>query len=100
MTEPRSEGVVDEEKIRFDISTCHHAYKMLDRAENLWCDDCVIRAIDIVAGQLLQQPKTVTREEYQAIIKEAQDFWIHIHPMEIENIVFQVVTRLGIEVKE
>ena len=44
--------------------------------------------------------KQVMRETYQAIIKEAQDFWTHIHPMEIENIVFQVVTRLGIEVKE
>ena len=53
--------------------------------------------------QLLQQKpqkQVVSQQKYQSIIKEVHDFWTHIHPMETENIVFQVVKRLGVEVEE
>ena len=93
----------DEEKIRFDIPKCHHAYKMLDRAENLWCDDCVIRAIDTVAEQLLTQKRTVTRASvnYDArkIVEEVFKKEYTENNSQTLNIIIEMLEELGIEVE-
>ena len=92
----------DEEKIRFDIPTCHHAYKMLDKAENLWCDDCVIRAIDTVAEQLLTQRRTVTPCEIHELchnLLEACDIERE-DIIAIEAELTKWLKELGIEVEE
>jgi len=37
------------------VSQCRHAHKMLDKAEELTCDDCLIQIVDEIVKQLLQQ---------------------------------------------
>ena len=109
--DPGTQEGVDEEKIRFDIPTCHHAYKMLDKAENLWCDDCVIRAIDMVAEQLLSHLPTSGNDmsDKQAVtLCEIHEFCHNLLDefeidredlIEIEAELAQWLKELGIEVK-
>ena len=51
------------------VSQCRHAHKMLDKAEELTCDDCLIQIVDEIVKQLLQQKpqKQVTRERIKVI---------------------------------
>jgi len=41
-------------------TNCPHAYKMLDRAESLWCDDCVRRLLKA------QEPSEKELEEFKS----------------------------------
>jgi len=104
---------VDEEKIRFDIPTCHHAYKMLDKAENLWCDDCVIRAIDTVAEQLLtQRPMQVDEELIERTLEELSECcdvgysytqdreWGELDKEKAEAIIRQLLTQKRVVTRE
>ena len=103
----------DEEKIRFDIPTCHHAYKMLDKAENLWCDDCVIRAIDTVAEQLLtQRPMQVDEELIERTLEELSECcdvgysytqdreWGELDKEKAEAIIRQLLTQKRVVTRE
>lgn len=68
---------------------CDHAYKLLDHAECLWCEDCVEK----LAKRLNEKPK-VTEE----FIKKWTQLWMQDDASFIQQELIKMLKEVGISV--
>jgi len=74
---------------------CGHAYKLLDHAECLWCENCVEK----LAERLNKKPRVTEEfiEEWAEIIGDDSPDATKDFP-EIEDLLKQMLTEIGIEI--
>jgi len=77
------------------LSQCNHAYKMLDKAEELTCDDCLMQIVDEIIKQLLQQKPQAGQvdEELMRWLEDAYKYGDGFVPTKTYNQFKQLLTR-------
>jgi len=99
-----AEPGVDEELLEIQsnmrlwaLSQCNHAYKMLDKAEELTCDDCLMQIVDEIIKQLLQQKPQAGQvdEELMRWLEDAYKYGDGFVPTKTYNQFKQLLTHLS-----